>query len=121
MLEAGQGLGGEKLDQAGLLQTVEPRPAEVYAARCRELGQQIASVKEAKATNAINDELSNLRAAFERAVTRDLKLAADLAAPLFLFNYSHRGAETGNWYERIMVRPGADELEQAPILLAGAA
>jgi predicted ATPase/class 3 adenylate cyclase len=121
MLQTVQAFGREKLDRTGLLQTVETRHAEVYAARCRELGQQIASVKEAKATNAIYDELSNLRAAFERAVTRDLKLAADLAAPLFLFNYSHRGAETGNWYERIMVRPGADELEQAPILLAGAA
>jgi predicted ATPase/class 3 adenylate cyclase len=121
MLQTVQAFGREKLDQAGLLQTVETRHAEVYAARCRELGQQIASVKEAKAANAIYDELSNLRAAFERAVTRDLKLAADLAAPLFLFNYSHRGAETGKWYERIMARPGADELEQAPILLAGAA
>jgi hypothetical protein len=29
--------------------------------------------------------------------------------------------ETGKWYERIMARPGANELEQAPILLAGAA
>jgi predicted ATPase/class 3 adenylate cyclase len=121
MLQTVQAFGREKLDRTGLLQTVETRHALVYAARCRELGQQIASVKEAKATNAIYDELSNLRAAFERAVTRDLKLAADLAAPLFLFNYSHRGAETGNWYERIMVRPGADELEAAPILLAGAA
>jgi predicted ATPase/class 3 adenylate cyclase len=121
MLQTVQAFGREKLDQAGLLQTVETRHAQVYAARCRELGQQIASVKEAKAANAIYDELSNLRAAFERAVTRDLKLAADLAAPLFLFNYSHRGVETGKWYERIMARPGADELEQAPILLAGAA
>ena len=121
MLQTVQAFGREQLDQAGLLQTVETRHGEVYAARCRELGQKIASVKEAEAANAIYDELSNLRAAFERAVTRDLKLAADLAAPLFLFNYLHRGAETGKWYERIMVRPGADELEQAPILLAGAA
>jgi len=121
MLQTVQAFGREKLDQAGLLLTVETRHGEVYAARCRELGQQIASVKEAKAASAIYDELSNLRAAFERAVTRDLKLAADLAAPLFLFNYLHRGSETGNWYERIMARPGADELEQAPILLAGAA
>jgi predicted ATPase/class 3 adenylate cyclase len=121
MLQTVQAFGREKLDQAGLLQTVEARHGEVYAIRCRNLGQQMASVNEAKAANAIYDELSNLRAAFERAVTRDLKLAADLAAPLFLFNYSHRGAETGNWYERILTRPGADELEQAPILLAGAA
>jgi predicted ATPase/class 3 adenylate cyclase len=121
MLQTVQAFGREKLDEAGLLQTVETRHGEVYAARCRDLGQQIASVNEAKAANAIYDELSNLRAAFERAITRDLKLAADLAAPLFMFNYSHRGVETGNWYERIMARPGADELEQAPILLAGAA
>lgn len=121
MLQTVQAFGREQLDQAGLLQTVETRHGEVYAARCRALGQQIASVKEASAVNAIYDELSNLRAAFERAVTRDLKLAANLAAPLFLFNYSHRGVETGKWYERIMARPNADELEQAPILLAGAA
>jgi predicted ATPase/class 3 adenylate cyclase len=121
MLQTVQAFGREKLDRAGLLQTVEIRHAEVYAARCRELGQQIASAREAKAANAIYDEMSNLRAAFERTVTRDLRLAAELATPLFLFNYLHRGVETGRWYERIMVRPGADDLEQAPILLAGAA
>jgi len=121
MLQTVQAFGREKLDHAGLLQTVEARHGEVFALRCRELGQRIASVREAEAAHAIYDEMSNLRAAFERAVTRNLKLAAELAAPLFLFNYSHRGVETGNWYERIMLRPGADELEQAPILLAGAA
>jgi predicted ATPase/class 3 adenylate cyclase len=121
MLQTVQAFGREKLDQVGLLQTVETWHGEVYAARCRELGRQIASAKEAEAVNGIYDELSNLRAAFERAVTRDLRLAADLTSPLFLFNYSHRGVETGKWYERIMARPGADELEQAPILLAGAA
>src|SRR5262249_57512488 len=57
----------------------------------------------------------------EGGVSGDLKLGADLASLLFLFNYWHRGAETGNWYERIMARPGADRLEQASILLAGAA
>ena len=121
MLQTVQAFAREMLDQATPLQTVEARHCEVYAARCRQLGQQIATVNEAKAANAIYDELSNLRAAFERAVTRDLKLAAELAAPLFLFNYSHRGSETGNWYERIVARPGADELEQAPMFFAGAA
>ena len=121
MLQTLQAFGRERLDQAGLLQTVETRHAEVYAARARQLGEQIASIHEAKAASAIYDEMPNLRAAFDRAVTRDLKLAANLAAPLFLFNYWHRGAETGNWYERIMARPGADRLEQAPLLLAAAA
>lgn len=121
MLQTVQAFAREMLDQTSLLQIVEARHSEVYAARCQQLGQQLAGVNEAKAANAIYDELSNLRTAFERAITRDLKLAADLAAPLFLFNYSHRGAETGNWYERIMARPGAQELEQAPIFLAGAA
>jgi predicted ATPase/class 3 adenylate cyclase len=120
MLQTVQAFGREKLDEAGLLQKVETRHGEVYAARCRDLGHQFDGVNEAKAANAIYDELSNLRAAFERTVTRDLKLAAELATPLFLFNYSHRGAETGHWYERIMSRPGAEELEQAPLLLAGA-
>jgi predicted ATPase len=121
MLQTVQGFAREKLDQTGLLQTVETRHGQVYAARCRQLGQQLAGANEAKAANAIYDELSNLRAAFDRAITRDLKLASDLAAPLFLFNYSHRGAETGNWYERILARPAANELEQAPIFFAAAA
>ena len=121
MLQTLQAFGREKLDQTGLLQTVETRHGEVYARRARQLGEQIATIHEAKAAGAIYDEMPNLRAAFDRAVTRDLKLAADLAAPLFLFNYWHRGTETGNWYERIMARPGADQLEQAPLLLAGAA
>lgn len=121
MLQTVQAFAREKLDQTGLLQTLETRHGQVYAARCRQLGQQITGANEAKAANAIYDELSNLRAAFDRAVTRDLKLASELAAPLFLFNYSHRGAETGHWYERIVARPAADELEQAPIFFAGAA
>ncbi len=120
MLQTVQTFGREKLDQAGLLQIVEVRHGEVYAERCRELGREIATPAEPDAVNAVYDELSNLRAAFERAVTRDLRLAAKLAAPLFLFNYSQRGEETGGWYERIMARPGSDDLEQAPILLAGA-
>lgn len=121
MLQTVQAFAREMLDQATPLLTVEARHCEVYAARCRQLGQQLATVNEAKAANAIYDEMSNLRAAFERAITRDLKLAAELAAALFLFNYSHRGSETGGWYERIMNRPGADELEQAPMFCAGAA
>jgi predicted ATPase/class 3 adenylate cyclase len=121
MLQTLQAFGREKLDQTGLLQTVETRHGEVYAARAKALGEQLASIHEAKAASAIYDEMPNLRAAFDRAVTRDLTLAADLAAPLFLFNYWHRGAETGHWYERIMARPGADRLEPAPLLLAGAA
>jgi predicted ATPase/class 3 adenylate cyclase len=121
MLQTVQAFAREMLDQASPLQTVEARHCEVYAARCRQLGLQIATVNEAKAANAIYDEMSNLRAAFERAITRDLKLAAELAAPLFLFNYSHRGSETGNWSERIVARPGADDLEQAPLFYAGAA
>jgi predicted ATPase/class 3 adenylate cyclase len=121
MLQTVQAFGREKLDEIGLLQTVELRHGEVYAARARHLGEQIASIDEGKAANAIYDDMPNLRAAFDRAIARDLKLAADLAAPLFLFNYWHRGAETGNWYDRIMARPGADLLAQAPVLLAGAA
>src|SRR5262245_52640960 len=121
MLQTVQAFAREILDQTSLLETVETWHGVVYAARCGQLGQQIAGVNEAKAANAIYDELPNLRTAFERAITRDLKLAADLAGPLFLFNYSHRGAETGSWYERIMARPGAHELEQAPLFYAGAA
>jgi predicted ATPase/class 3 adenylate cyclase len=121
MLQTVQAFGREKLDETGLLHTVEMRHAEVYASRARKLGEQIATIHEGKAANAIYDDMSNLRAAFDRAIARDLKLSADLAAPLFLFNYWHRGAETGTWYERIMARPGADKLAQAPTLLAAAA
>jgi hypothetical protein len=121
MLQTVQAFGREKLDETGLMETVEMRHAEVYAARARRLGEQLATMHESKAANAIYDDMPNLRAAFDRAIARDLRLAADIAAPLFLFNYWHRGAETGNWYERIMARPGADKLAQAPILLAAAA
>ncbi len=41
MLQTVQAFGREKLDQAGLLQTIETQHGKVYAARCRELGQQI--------------------------------------------------------------------------------
>jgi len=121
MLQAVQAFGREKLEQAALLPGLEKRHGQVYAGRCRDLGRQLASAGEAKAANAIYDEMSNLRAAFERAIQQDLQLCVELAAPLFLFNYLHRGAETGDWYARIMAMPGADELELAPILLAGAA
>jgi predicted ATPase/class 3 adenylate cyclase len=110
MLRTVQAFGQEKLAQEGLLHAVENRHGAVYAARCRELGQQFESAEEAKAANTIYDEMSNLRGAFERAITRDLGLAVELAAPLFLFNYLHRGAETGKWYGRIMAMPGADQL-----------
>ncbi len=121
MLQTVQAFGREKLNEAGRLESVERRHAEVFAARCHKLAELLASDKEAKATNAIYDDMVNLRSAFERSITRDLALAADIVAPLFLFNYAHRGAETSDWYRRIMVRPGADQLRQAPIILAGAA
>jgi hypothetical protein len=121
MLQTVQAFGREKLEQAALLRRVEQRHGEVYAVRCRDLGRALASASEAKAANAIYDEIPNLRAAFERAITDDLQRCVELAAPLFLFNYLHRGAETGGWYARIMALPGADQLELAPILLAGAA
>ena len=53
MLQTVQAFGREKLDEAGLLQTVETRHGEVYAARCADLGHQFESVNEAKAANAI--------------------------------------------------------------------
>jgi predicted ATPase/class 3 adenylate cyclase len=121
MLQTVQAFGREKLAEANRLETLERRHAEVFAARCLELAAQFASDKEAKAANAIYDDTANLRSAFDRTLARDLELAAAIAAPLFLFNYWHRGAETGGWYQRIMARSGADQLSQAPILLAGAA
>lgn len=121
MLQTVQAFGREKLDLSGRLPMVEHRHGQVYAARCRALGVQVASDKESAAIQAIYDEIANLRSAFERALVRDLALAADIVVPLFLFNYSQRGAETARWPQRILARPGADDLAQAPLLLAAAA
>ncbi len=121
MLQTVQAFGREKLAQAGQLQTVENRHGQVFAARCRELGARVATDQESKAVQGIFDELANLRAAFERALTRDLPLAADIAAALFLFNYAQRGAETAFWPQRVMAQPGAHTLPQQAMLLAAAA
>jgi hypothetical protein len=121
MLQTVQGFGREKLAEAGRLEDVDRRYCGVFAARCRHLGERFGSDAELRAANAVYDDMPNLRSAFERSVTRDLGLAAEMAAPLFLFNYFHRGAETGAWYRRIMARPDADGLALAPIILAGAA
>jgi predicted ATPase len=121
MLQTVQGFGREKLDEAGRLQAVNRRYCEVFAARSRLLGERFAGDTEARAANAVYDDMPNLRSAFERSITSDLDLAAEIAAALFLFNYFHRGAETGDWYRRIMAQPEADRLAQAPLILAGAA
>jgi predicted ATPase/class 3 adenylate cyclase len=121
LLQTVQAFGREQLRDAGLLEVVEQRHAEVFAARCHQLGSALASDKEAEVVNAIYDDLPNIRAGFDRALGRDCNLAAEMAAALFLFNYSHRGAETAGWYRRIAALPEADTLQQAPIVFAGAA
>ncbi|MFT6774411.1 MAG: putative ATPase/class 3 adenylate cyclase [Paracoccaceae bacterium] len=121
MLQSVQAFGREKLEQDGRLRQAERRHGEVFAARCRDLGAQFAGEHEREAVAAIMDDLANIRTAFERALTRDLELAAEISEPLFLFGYFHRGAETGEWAGRIMARPGAEALPQAPLLLAAAA
>ncbi len=121
MLQTVQDFGREKLAETGRLDEVDRRYGEVFAAHCRTLGARIAGDGEAKAANAVYDDLPNLRSAFERTVTRDIGLAAELAAPLFMFNYFHRGAETGDWYRRILLHPQAAQLPQAPLIFAGAA
>jgi predicted ATPase/class 3 adenylate cyclase len=121
MLQTVQGFGRAKLAEAGRLDAVDRRYCEVFAARARLLADRFAQDSEARAANAVYDDMPNLRSAFERSMARDLNLAAEIAEPLFLFNYFHRGAETGDWYRRIMAGPEADALKQAPIILAGAA
>ncbi len=121
MLQTVQAFGRERLAQAGQLQAVEHRHGLVFAARCRELGALVAGDQEAAAIQAIFDALPNLQSAFERALTRDLPLAADMAASLFLFNQAQRGAETTTWPRRVMAQPGAQALPQSPLLLAAAA
>jgi predicted ATPase/class 3 adenylate cyclase len=121
MLQTVQAFGREQLSSAGRLESVEHRHAEVFAERSRTLGAQLATDKEAEAVNTIYEEMPNLRMAFERALITDLGLAATMASNLFLFSYSHRGAETAGWYRRIAALPEADSLEQAPLVFAGAA
>lgn len=121
MLQTVQAFGREQLSSAGRLEAVEHRHAEVYTERSASLGAQLATDKEAEAVNIIYEELPNLRMAFERALVKDLPLAAAMASNLFLFSYSHRGAETAGWYRRIAECPEADTLEQAPLIFAGAA
>ena len=121
MLQTVQAFGREQLTEAGQLEAVERRHGEVFAQRCRALASQFASDKEAEAVNATYEDLPNLRAAFERALERDLNLAAEMAAALYLFSYSHRGAETAGWYRRIAALPEADTVTQAPLIFAGAA
>ena len=123
MLQTVQAFGREKLARAGELQAVEHRHGQVFAARCRELAVQITSDHEAHAIQAVFDELANLRSAFERALTQDLHLAADIAASLFLFNYAQRGVETTTWPRRVIeqARPPLPVLPQLPLLLAAAA
>ena len=70
MLQTVQAFGRERLDQAGLLQTVKPGMARSTRPDAGTWSQQFAGIDEAKAANAIYDELSNLRAAFERALTQ---------------------------------------------------
>ena len=121
MLQTVQAFGREQLSSTGLLESVEHRHAEVYSERCRKLGAQLVTEKEAEAVNAIYEDLPNLRAAFERALVKDLELAAKMAVALYLFSYSHRGSETAGWYRRIAALPEADTLAQAPLIFAGAA
>jgi hypothetical protein len=121
MLQTVQAFGREKLKKAGLTRQVEHRHGQVMAARCRELGARFAGERERDAAAAILADLSNIRSALERALPQDLRLATAIVGPLFMFGYFHRGSETSAWPGRIMARPGADALPEAPMLLAAAA
>lgn len=121
MLQTVQAFGREKLQQAGRLLEAEQRHGRVFADRCHELARQVAGDREAAAIQAVFDQVANLRAAFERALQRDLPLAAEIADALFLFNYAQRGAETARWPRRVVEQPGAEALPQITMLLAGAA
>ncbi len=121
MLRAVQAFGREKLEDAGLTRAVEDTHAEVMVARCKALGQQFVTNEERQAAAAIQDDMPNIRVALERALGRDLELAARLTWPLLMYTYLHRESETASWPTRIMSQPGADDLADAPIMLAGCA
>ncbi|MFY9210506.1 MAG: AAA family ATPase [Aestuariivita sp.] len=121
MLLTVRAFGREKLEERGLLGAFQRRHGEVYARRSAALAAAFETAAERDAVSGLQEELDNLRVAFERALESDLSLAARIAAPLGHYNYYHRGTETASWAERIMARPGSDDLEQAPLLLAAAA
>ncbi|MDP6832785.1 MAG: AAA family ATPase [Alphaproteobacteria bacterium] len=121
MLRTVQAFGRDKLQEAGTLAEIEKRHGEVFAARCSASGQQFAGADERAAASAIQDDMPNLRAAFERALPSDLDLVARLTMPLLLYTYLHRESEVAEWPTRIMSQPGADDLAGGPLLMAGCA
>ncbi|MBT3369115.1 MAG: adenylate/guanylate cyclase domain-containing protein [Rhodospirillaceae bacterium] len=121
MLRTVQAFGRDILQEAGTLTEIEKRHGEVFAARSIARSQQFISNEQLAATSAIQDDLPNFRAAFERALPRDLDLAARLTLPLLVYTYLHRQSEIAGWPTRIMSQPGAEDLPGSPLLLAGCA
>lgn len=117
MLDSVQAYGREKLGSS--LSQYEKRYCRVFADQCALLGKQFNGPDEGRAVTALYEELPNLRTAFERALEHEPDLASELAQPLFLFNYFHRGAGSCNWGRRIVEqRPHSD---CSPLLLTSAA
>ncbi|MEM8578776.1 MAG: AAA family ATPase, partial [Pseudomonadota bacterium] len=121
MLRTVQAFGRERLDAAGTRAGLEAQHAEVMIQRVRRLGAKFNSEDERRGLSAILDDMPNIRAAFERALVRDLGQAAQLTWPLLLYSYFHRESETASWPTRIMAQPGAEDLPDAPLMLAGCA
>ncbi|MEL7097527.1 MAG: adenylate/guanylate cyclase domain-containing protein [Pseudomonadota bacterium] len=121
MLRTVQAFGQERLEADGRHAALDADHAEVMIARSKALGKAYNSPDERGAAQAIQDDMPNLRAAFERALTRDLETAARITWPLLLYTYFHRESETASWPTRIMAQPGADALPDAPVMLAGCA
>ena len=123
MLDSVQAYGREKLGSS--LPMYEKRYCRVFADQCALLGRQFNGPDEGRAVTALYEELPNLKTAFERALEHLPDLAGELAQPLFLFNYFHRGASSSNWGRRIVDRQ--DTAEQghdnacSPLLLTSAA
>lgn len=119
MLDSVQAFGREKLGDK--LAALEQRYCRVFADRCQELSVQFAGAEEGQAMTTLYDELPNLRSAFERAMLHQPALAEELTEPLFLFNYFHRGAESGKWGRRIVDQGIRNGREYSPLLLTAAA
>ncbi len=121
MLRTVQAFGRDILQEAGNLTDIEKRHGEVFAAQCIVRGQEFAGNGERVAAGAIQDDLPNIRAAFERALPADVDLASRLTFPLLYYINLHPESEFVTWPTRIMSQQGADDLPGSPRLLASCA
>lgn len=121
ILQTVRAFGRERLVTQGQNSLVEDAHGQVCAGRLKTLCDQHDSAEERTAADELYRELPDMRAAFDRALETDIKLAGKLTAPLFFFCYVQRGSEYGNWPARLLEHPASDALDDAPVICATAA